>query len=453
MQNYESTLFNFNLSDVLTTTTYLSDSNALFMYKKFIYFVLPLVTLIVLINFLVGSDDFEVPEMEKITVKNLSEIPPEPATDIYGISNGNYEVVEGSINRNESLYIILRRHGVSPLTIHNIQQKARGSLNLNRMVPGQNYKVYLENGAATAFVWQRSSTSFARILWGEDVVIEQDSFPVEKRINEASGVVSSSLYNAIAAQGISQLVGAKLANIYGWKVDFFSLRRGDHFKVIYEEQFVNGEFIGVGDIIAAEFQHRGNEYRAYQFDNGDEVTYYDEEGNSMQRALLKAPFEYNQRISSHFSRNRMHPILNERRPHYGIDYAAPTGTPIIAVGDGVVTEAQRRGGNGNIVQIRHNSTYRTAYLHLSRFASGIRPGATVKQGQVIGYVGQTGLATGPHLCYRFYVNDQPVNSLNVDLPASEKLEEHLMTEFQNVVERYNEMIDRIGQENEIAQNI
>lgn len=423
------------------------------MYKKFIYLLLPVFIFALLFNFLIASNDFIVPEMEEITETNLSEIPPEPSTDLYGISTNEYDVVEGTISRNESLYIILSRHGVSPLTIHNIQQEARGNLNLNKMVPGQNYKVYLDNDTAAAFVWQRSSTSFARIMWDDTITIEQDAFPVEKRINQAEGVVSSSLYNAIAEQNISQLLGAKLANIYGWKVDFFSLRRGDHFKVIYEEQFVNGEFIGVGDIIAAEFQHRGNEYRAYQFDNGDEITYYDEEGNSMQRALLKAPFEYNQRISSHFSRSRMHPILNERRPHYGIDYAAPTGTPIIAVGDGVVTEAQRRGGNGNIVQIKHNSTYRTAYLHLNRFASGIRSGVSVKQGQVIGYVGQTGLATGPHLCYRFYVNDQPVNSLNVDLPASEELEEQLMPEFENVVEKYNEMIDSIGSEKEIAQNI
>ncbi len=423
------------------------------MSKKLIYFLLPLFALLISLTFFISADDFEVPEMEKVTVENLSEIPPMPNGDIYGIALDEVDAVEGTINRNESLYIILRRHGVSPLMIQNIQQKARGILNLNRMVPGQKYKVYKDDESAKAFVWQQSSTTFARMMWDDEITIEQDTFPVEKRINEAKGEISSSLYNAIAELGISQLVGAKLANIYGWKVDFFSLRTGDTFKVVFEEQFVNGEFIGIGDIITAEFQHRGQPYRAYRFDNGEEITYYDEEGNSMQRALLKAPFEYNQRVSSGFSRNRMHPILNERRPHYGVDYAAPTGTPIIAVGDGVVTEAQRRGGNGNIVQIRHNSTYRTAYLHLSRFGPGIRAGANVKQGQVIGYVGQTGLATGPHLCYRLYINDRPVNSLTVDLPASEKLDDRFKPQFERDVEKFDEMLDSIGTLNELAQRL
>lgn len=161
----------------------------------------------------------------------------------------------------------------------------------------------------------------------------------------------------------------------------------------------------------------------------------------MRREMMRVPFEYNPRISSGFSHSRMHPILNQRRPHYGTDYAAPTGTPILAAGDGVVTEAQYRGGNGNIVQIRHNSVYRTAYLHMSRFASGIRPGVEVKQGQVIGYVGQTGLATGPHLCYRLYKNNSPINSVTYDFPPSEGINSDHIDQFLAEVDRLDQMLN------------
>lgn len=383
-------------------------------------------------------------EEVRINLENLVEIPPLPGRDNFGFVTENLGVVDSQIGRNESLYIILRRHGVSPQTIHNVQQSARGEVNLNRLMPGQSYRIYKdEYDTAFAFAWQQSPTQYVTISWSDDVEVKRGSVPIERRESTTSGVVASSLYEAIRGQGVSQRLGIELASIFGWQVDFFSLRRGDHFKAVYDNTYANGEYLGIGDVFAAEFQHRGQAHRAYYFDNGERRGYFDEEGNSMERALLRAPFEYNQRISSSFSRNRFHPILQENRPHYGTDYAAPTGTPIIAVGDGVVTEAQYRGGNGNIVQIRHNSTYRTAYLHLSRFGPGIRRGATVEQGQVIGYVGQTGLATGPHLCYRLYVNDQPMNSVRVDLPASDGLEEEYMDEFMLIVEEMDRKLDEL----------
>jgi murein DD-endopeptidase MepM/ murein hydrolase activator NlpD len=241
-----------------------------------------------------------------------------------------------------------------------------------------------------------------------------------------------------------------LADVFGWEIDFFSLRQGDHFKVIYENLYANGEYLGIGDIIAAEFQHRGRVYKAYYFENDSRRGFFNENGDSMQKELLKAPFRYSQRISSNFSHSRFHPILNQRRPHYGTDYAAPTGTPIISVGEGVVTEAQRRGGNGNIVQIRHNNSYKTAYLHLNGFEPGIRKGVKVEQGQVIGYVGQTGLATGPHLCYRLYVDDRPVNSVTVDLPAADSLEEEYHEEFQHQVDILDNRLSGLDLNSEIA---
>lgn len=392
-----------------------------------------LILAIVIVAFYKQNTTVEEPKEEIISIQNLVEIPPLPGKDEYGFIRDEIDVVDDFIRRNESLYIILNRHGVSPGQIHTIQQQSRGDVNLNRLMPGQKYRIYKKDGEAFAFVWHQDPLQFATISWDDEVKVANGTVPVETRMASTSGFISTSLYEAVQEEGVSQRLGVELADVFGWEVDFFALRRGDHFKVIYENRYAGGEYIGIGNIIAAEFQHRGQTHRAYYFNNTERQGYFDEEGNSLQKELLKAPFKYSQRVSSGFSNNRFHPILQRNRPHHGTDYAAATGTPIIAVGDGIVTEAQRRGGNGNIVQIRHNSSYKTAYLHLNGFAPGIRRGAEVKQGQVIGYVGQTGLATGPHLCYRLYVNNRPVNSLNVDLPASESLEEEFMDEFMQVV--------------------
>lgn len=388
-----------------------------------------------------GKGTISYSEEEKITIQNLNEIPAMPAMDVYGFASGEFRVVEERIQRNESLYIILRRHDVSPEMIHRIQQSARGIVNLNRMIPGQRYRVYHGENGASSFVWRRSSTEFTVIDWSDDILIRNGTIPVETKISAVSGVIRSSLANAISNEGVSQRLVVELANIYAWTIDFYGLRSGDQFRAVYEDRFVEGEYVGIGRIKAAEFEHRGNIRRAYYFDNGIQSGYFDEEGNSMRREMMRVPFEYNPRISSGFSHSRMHPILNQRRPHYGTDYAAPTGTPILAAGDGVVTEAQYRGGNGNIVQIRHNSVYRTAYLHMSRFASGIRPGVEVKQGQVIGYVGQTGLATGPHLCYRLYKNNSPINSVTYDFPPSEGINSDHIDQFLAEVDRLDQMLN------------
>lgn len=379
----------------------------------------------------------------RITFETVNEIEPTPARDKYGFEEKSYQYEEYQVQRNESLYIILRRHDLSPQQIYQIQQASTEKANLSRIVPGQTYRIYHKDEEPISFVWQPTPTKYVTVDWEDGYDVSVGEIPVRFVVREASGVIRTSLYETIVGQGISPYLGSELASVFAWQIDFFGLRQGDHFKVIYEERYAGDDYVGIGDVRAAEFQHRGRTHKAYYFDDPERRGYFDEEGNSLEKELLMAPFRYNQRISSSFSRSRFHPILKERRPHYGTDYAAPTGTPILAVGDGVVTESRYRGGNGNIVQIRHNSSYKTAYLHLNGFASGIRKGARVEQGQVIGYVGQTGLATGPHLCYRLYVNDRPVNSVNADLPASESLEEELLPELQRVVTRYKDMLEEI----------
>ncbi|MDR9364090.1 MAG: peptidoglycan DD-metalloendopeptidase family protein [Balneolaceae bacterium] len=392
------------------------------------------------------------PEKESITTQNLSEIPPAPEVDEYGMKIADIEILDDEINRNESLYIILNGQGVSPEKIHQIQQEANGIVRLNRMIPGQDYRLYRDDSGVFAFVWHRSPTEFTTINWKDEITIENGSIPIDTVVRTISGTIHSSLANSLMEQEVSQRLVVELANIYAWTVDFYALQMGDQFKAVYEDRYVNGEYIGIGKVRAAEFVHRGKELRAYYYDYGDDSGYYDPEGNSMRREMMRVPFEYNPRISSSFSRNRYHPILKRNRPHYGTDYAAPSGTPILAAGDGVVTEAQRRGGNGNIVQIKHNSVYKTAYLHMSRFARGIHAGANVEQGQVIGYVGQTGLATGPHLCYRLYKHGSPVNSVTYDFPPSEGLQDIYMDEFIMRVQRFDNMLNSVQEPDELAMN-
>ncbi|WP_158551452.1 peptidoglycan DD-metalloendopeptidase family protein [Rhodohalobacter sp. SW132] len=416
--------------------------------RKTLLLVVALTLVVVAIRFIfVQSSDFDAEAANSeflITMDTVNEIQPVPPTDEYGFEIEQYDFEEFRVQRNESLYIILRRHNLSPAQIYQIQQSSEGVANLSRIVPGQTYRIYYKEDDAVAFVWQPSATRYVTVGWEDEYLVEPGEVPVRTVLSEASGVIRSSLYETIVAEGNPSSLGAAMANVFAWQVDFFLLREGDHFKVVYEQRYAGDQFIGVGDIKAAEFQHRGNVYNAYHFENEERRGYFDENGNSLEKALLMAPFRYSQRVSSGFSNNRFHPILRENRPHYGTDYAAPTGTPILAVGDGVVTEAQYRGGNGNIVQIRHNSSYRSAYLHLNGFASGIRAGTRVEQGQVIGYVGQTGLATGPHLCYRLYVDDRPVNSRRVDLPASESLDEEYLPELKRTVQRYQGLLDELS---------
>jgi murein DD-endopeptidase MepM/ murein hydrolase activator NlpD len=410
---------------------------------------LPVISLLLLGFFTAAGCDninenngFEIRTISDEDIQEIKEIIPAPVYDEFGFPEGHNEIDTERIRRNENLYLILRRYDISPLMIDRISRAVSGNANLNRLRPGQTYHIYKKDDKAVAMVWSITRRDFLVMNWENDeieVVRDQHALTAVERT--ATGIIERSLYETLQQDGMSQMLGSAIAQIYAWEIDFFSLRPGDSFKVIYDELYVGDEFYGLGDVHAAEFKHRGRAHRAFRFENDSVSGFFDENGDSMQRELLKAPFNYNQRVSSGFSHNRFHPILRERRPHHGVDYAARRGTPVIAVGDGVVTEARYRGGNGNIVQIRHNNIYKTAYLHLNGFASGIRAGARVEQGQVIGYVGATGLATGPHLCYRLYVNDRPVNSLTVDLPASDSLDEEFMDEFEDLKMVYNRELD------------
>ena len=242
-----------------------------------------------------------------------------------------------------------------------------------------------------------------------------------------------------------------LSDIYAWTVDFFGLQKGDRFRVFYDQKVCEGDVISVDTVRYAVFTHAGEDFPMVMFDQGDGGNiYWNEKGESMRKAFLKAPLSYS-RISSGFSYARRHPITRKVQPHTGVDYAAPKGTPVMSIGDGVVTSMKNEGAGGNVVRIKHNSVYRTAYLHLSRFASGLKPGKRVRQGEVIGYVGSTGRSTGPHLDFRVWKNDSPINPLKMDSPPAEPVKAGFRTEFEKAVAECHQMSDTLKARNLAAE--
>ncbi|MEO0472148.1 MAG: M23 family metallopeptidase, partial [Bacteroidota bacterium] len=228
--------------------------------------------------------------------------------------------------------------------------------------------------------------------------------------------------------------------------------QGDCYKILYTTYEVDGVPAGFGDISAATFTHYGKETFAFRFDQGEGDEYFDQEGNSLRKTFLKAPLTYS-RISSRFSYSRLHPILKIRRPHLGVDYAAPRGTPVVAVGEGIITKASWGGGGGKTVKVKHNGNYQTAYLHLSRYGNGISVGAAVKQGQIIGYVGSTGLSTGPHLDFRFYKNGRAVDPLKVDPPSANPIKKEILGDFQRVSESYMRKLMEIREDQPLQKQL
>lgn len=364
---------------------------------------------------------------------------------LYGMVVDNYEVVEDKVKRNESLGKILETYNVPANIIHQVSQLSRNIFDVRKIAPNKKYTLLCEQDSsktAKVLVYEPNPIEyivfrFEDTLWVD--VCKRDVVILEKSI---TGVIKSNLSETIEELGISHELTNKFVDIFGWQVDFARLQKGDKFKLIYEEAQVEGVSVGIKQINAIYFEHSNSPYYAFPFDQGEGVDYYDDEGKSLRKALLKYPIEFT-RISSRFNLNRFHPVQKRYKPHLGTDFAAPTGTPIRSVGEGIVVEAQYKSNNGNYVKIRHNGTYTTQYLHMSRIAPNIHAGARVRQGQTIGFVGSTGLASGPHLCYRFWRNGVQVDALRVDLPASEPVKKELMDSFTKLKEELTRKLDEI----------
>jgi murein DD-endopeptidase MepM/ murein hydrolase activator NlpD len=369
-----------------------------------------------------------------------AEDPPEkePQTLLYGIDLNSYRVRTGVVGRNETLADLLLAHGVSLTEIYNISLLPDSLLDERRMRRGNPYAFLSPsdssgNPRASYFVYEKDPLNFVKVGIAPDSIwAENGTKQVKTSLQLASGTIETSLWESMVNSGTNPMLAIELSEIFAWSIDFFGIQQGDRYKVIYQESFVDSLSIGITRIMGAWFYHNETDFWAIPFVQGGERSFFDEKGNSLRKAFLKAPLRYS-RISSGFSHSRLHPILKIRRPHHGVDYAAPAGTPVLTVGDGVVTAVgYQRNGGGNYVKIKHNSVYSTTYMHLSRFGNGIRQGAYVKQGDVIGYVGSTGLSSGPHLDFRFYRNGSAVNPLRVEAPPVEPVEEEMMAAYQLV---------------------
>ncbi len=349
----------------------------------------------------------------------------------YGIIVDSLEVIRAEVKRNEFLADILLRYDVDYNLIDQIARCPRDVFDVRKIRAGYPYSVIRSLDSLQSihyFIYEQSPTQYIVFDFRDTLNIYKGVKEVERRMSVFSGIITSSLWNTMVDKGADPNLANELSEIYAWTIDFFGIQKGDNFRVIYEELYVEGEYIGLGKVIAAGFSHIGYDYYACFFVQDSAGDYYDDEGGSMRRTFLKAPLRY-RRISSRFSYSRMHPVLKYRRPHLGVDYAAPTGTPVQAVGDGVVTFAAYTKQGGNTVRIRHNGTYSTSYCHFSGFGKGIKQGVHVKQGQLIGYVGTTGLSTGPHLDFRFYRNGKAIDPLKVKSPPAKPVDSAYVDAF------------------------
>jgi len=353
---------------------------------------------------------------------------------------------EGKIRRNEFFSNLLMRLGMRTQDSYMLSEACDSVFDVRKFRSGNRFEAYYsgpqdsslnsvpDDAVLEYLVYERDAMSDLVVRCRPPFSAWVSEKPVEVTRKYAEVTIRRSLWEDMLDAGVSPLLILNLSDIYAWTVDFFALQKEDSFKVLYDEKTCDGKVIAVDTVRYAVFSHGGEEFPAIMFNQGDGGNiYWNDRGESMRKAFLKAPLQYS-RISSGFSYARRHPITRRVQPHTGVDYAAPAGTPVMSIGDGKVTSAKNEGAGGNTIRIRHNSVYSTAYLHLSRFAPGIRAGAMVHQGDVIGYVGSTGRSTGPHLDFRVWKNGSPINPLKMESPPAEPLDEENMPAFKALVD-------------------
>ena len=351
--------------------------------------------------------------------------------------------VEGKVKNGQYFSTLMTSLGLSAGEAYDLSQACDSVFDVRSLRVGNVYRAYYSGDTLRHVVYEKDRVT--RVVFGciPPYGAEEVRKPVTVRRRYADVTINSSLWNDMIASGVSPFLILDLSDIYAWTVDFFALQKGDRFRVLYDEKVCEDEVIAIDTVRYAVFSHGGQELPMIMFDQHDGGNiWWNEKGESMRKAFLKAPLKYS-RVSSGFSYARRHPVTRRVQPHTGVDYAAPKGTPVMSIGDGVVTSRKYEGAGGNTVRIRHNSVYSTAYLHLSRYASGLKVGQRVRQGEVIGYVGSTGRSTGPHLDFRVWKNGSPINPLKMDSPPSEPLKKENMEAFGETHERYKAQIDTI----------
>lgn len=373
------------------------------------------------------------PSIENETTGNEGITTPEPLIR-FGLNWDAFSADSGTVAAGQSLSHLLGGAGVSSNTLIELAAAAEPVYDVRSIRADRPYWILSTEVDSVRqpewFIYQSSGRDYIRFHLKDSLFAETGRFPVDTVTHRLTGTITQSLSADLERMGAPFTLALSMANVYAWTVDFSRLQEGDTFDVLYERELVNGDPVGMPRVIACHFTHNGRVIPAYRYDQGNGHDYFDDTGASLRKAFLKAPVEFS-RISSRYNLKRFHPVLNRVKAHLGTDYAAPHGTPILAVGDGVVTKSGYTSGNGNYVKLRHNSTYETQYLHMSKRA--VRVGESVRQGQVIGYVGATGLATGPHVCFRFWKNGQQVDHLREEFPPSEPIEAEHAAAFEETV--------------------
>ncbi|MDR0364389.1 MAG: peptidoglycan DD-metalloendopeptidase family protein [Bacteroidales bacterium] len=389
-----------------------------------------------------GKDEIEIPVEEEQEVLWMPIIR-------YGIAVDTLDMREYQVQNGENISAILQRIGISPNIAEQIYANTKGVMDLKKIRAGNPYVILTTSdslGAPLYLVYENTKIQYTVFELFEPYRVYQEENEVSFVTDTISGVITSSLWNAIIEDKSDPALAAELADVYQWTIDFFGIQKGDEFYAIYWKKFVNGNYIGLDNIQSALFKHGGKDYYAfyYQVDSSKKGEYYDEAGASLRRAFLKAPLNYT-RISSKFSNNRYHPVLKRHRAHHGVDYAAPVGTPVYSIGSGkVIDKGYQKGGGGNYVKIKHNSIYTTLYMHLQGFAKGIAVGTHVSQGQLIGYVGSTGLSTGPHLDFRVYKNGSAIDPLKMDSPPADPVAKEQIPDYLQFINPVKETLQSLS---------
>lgn len=370
-----------------------------------------------------------------------------PPTVKYGVALDTFNLRTDTIREGQTLSDILLSLELSNQETFDAANAFNEMLDVRNLRAGKTYQILDDPDTQLPdfLVYQPSVYEYVRLDLQNDQRSERVRLPVETRLSLAAGEIESSLWNAMTGNGLSYALTDKMEDALQWSVDFYHVQPGDAFQLVYEKDYVEGEAAGLGPVLAARYSSGGKDIYAFWYESPDSTYrgYFGLNGEPMKSTFLKAPVRFS-RISSKFNLRRFHPVLKRTRPHRGTDYAAPYGTPILAVADGVIVERGRRGGNGNFVKVRHSQQYTTQYLHMQRFAEGQRVGTRVSQGEVIGYVGSTGLATGPHVCFRFWKDGRQIDHTKLQFPPAKSMPDTLLPEFMVHRDQYLEQLNSVG---------
>jgi murein DD-endopeptidase MepM/ murein hydrolase activator NlpD len=423
--------------------------------KLFILAALIITSALVALFFLITNrSNTEIEALkEEQRIDTIVQLPPPEPVIHYGMNLDSLFLTEDKIKRNETFSSILQKYKVPKEVIQQLIIESKDKFKVNRLQAGKSYQVLTskKDSVARGFIYYGDPTQTI-VFKTSPLEVLVDQKPTDTIERRTGGFISSSLYETLQQMEAPTVLAYELSKIFERKIDFFKIKKGDNFKIIFDEITLDGQPLSVKKIHSVCFEHDNKKYYAFNFGKDGKDAFYDEEGNSLlQGGFLKAPLKFF-RISSKFSKRRFHPVQKVVKAHLGTDYAAPTGTPIMSVADGVVTEAKFAVFNGNYVKIQHNKTHSTQYLHMSRIASGIKPGTKVKQGQVIGYVGSTGLASGPHVCFRFWENGKQIDGTKVKNIKGDPVKKSDMKKFKALKDEMLAGLDDINITEEVQAN-